>query len=397
LPDQRLKILFLHAADSYFWHNRLGLANALREQGFEIVLMAGVEGQHSEFERNGIRVIPWNLSRQSINPFRELRSFFEVVRVYRRERPDVVHHETFKSIIHGGMAARFVSRIPCVNVVSGLGAVFSRMTIKMRFLRFVLLIILGCVFRNPNSRVVFLNDDNRALLLRCKVVRAEQVSVIPGVGVDIQKFMPSPEPDGVPIVLLPARMLWEKGVAEFIAAAKDLRAKNASARFVLVGAPDYHNPGRIAEEQLEEWNRSGVVEWWRQQQDMPQVYLKSTVICLPSYAEGLPNVLTEAGACGRAVITTSAPGCRQAVSDGVNGLLVPVRSSSALSAAIERLLNDPELRARLGAAGRERAVREFSQEIILKQMIEVYRSLLGDRWPQSTCDSSYEPDTTIGP
>jgi glycosyltransferase involved in cell wall biosynthesis len=372
-----MKILYLYADDTYFWRNRLGLAGEAKKKGFDVVLMAPFGDYRSEIENEGIRVIPWNLSRKSVNPLREMRSFVEVLKIYRQERPDIVQHETLKAVIHGGMAARLSGEIRSVNILCGLGTIFTRPDIKMAILRRWVLRILSTVFRSPGAQVVFHNDGNRDVLLKTYgIVKAEQAHVSPGNGVRIERFTPQPEPNGAPIVLLPARMLWEKGVGEFVAAAMELRKKGISARFVLVGAPDPDNPGCIPEEQLRSWERSGVVEWWGPRNDMPAVYEQSTLVCLPSYAEGLPNVLAEAGASARAVVTTDVPGCRQAVAHEMNGLIVPTRDARALGAAIERLLNDRELRSRLGAMGRERAVREFSHTAIVEQMLRIYSDLL---------------------
>lgn len=387
-----MKIVYLYADDVYFWRNRLGLACEARDQGFEVALMAPFGKHRTALEKEGIRLIPWNLSRKSLNPLRELRSLWEVVRAYERERPDIVQHETLKADVHGAIAARLVGGIASISVICGLGSIFSRATLKMKVLRGLLRFILSLAFDAEDSRVVFLNEDNRDRLLSLNIVRTKQGCVVPGVGVHPERFPSRPEPPGLPMVLLPSRMLWEKGVGEFVAAAAELRGKGTNARFVLAGAPDADNPGCIPEEQLRAWERSGVVEWWGQRNDMPEVYAQSTLVCLPSYAEGMPNVLAEAGASGRAVVTTDVPGCRQAVTHEVNGLIVPARDSKALALAIERLLKDPELRRRLGAMGRERAVKEFSHETIVKQMIGIYRELLGEKWPK---DQKAEPERKV--
>jgi glycosyltransferase involved in cell wall biosynthesis len=383
-----MKILFLYADDAYFWRNRLGLACEMRDQGFDVVLMAPISNYRSEIEREGIRVIPWGLSRKSINPFREFSSFLQVLWVYKRERPDIVQHETLKAIVHGGMASRLGREIPSVNIICGLGAVFMRSDIKINVIRRVLLRVLSTVFSSPNAEVVFQNDHDRRLFVDAGVVTSEQSQVSPGNGVRVERFTPQPEPEGVPIVLLPGRMLWEKGVGEFVAAARSLRERNVPARFVLVGARDPDNPGCIPEEELLSWERSETVEWWRDRADMPSVYAQSTLVCLPSYGEGLPNVLTEAGASGRAVVTTNIPGCLQAVTDGENGLVVPVRDPESLAAAIRRLLEDRDLRRRLGTTGRRRAVQEFSHARIVSQMLGICRNLLDDKWPEHTSSAA---------
>lgn len=381
--SRHLKILFLYADDVYFWRNRLGLACEARDQGFEVVLMAPIGNHLSAIQGEGIRVIPWHLSRKSADPFRELRSLLEVIRTYRAERPDIVQHETLKAALHGGVAARVCGEIRSVSIICGLGAIFTQSNMRMALLRWLVLRILSFGFGAPRARVVFHNGGNRDVLLKTyRVIRDAQSHVSPGNGVRVERFTPEPEPPGTPVVVLPARLLWEKGVGEFVEAAKELKRKGVAARCVLVGAPDADNPGCIPEEQLRAWERSGVVEWWGQRNDMPEVYAQSTLVCLPSYAEGMPNVLAEAGASGRAVVTTDVPGCRQAVTHEVNGLIVPARDAKALAEAIERLLKDGELRRRLGAMGRERAVKEFSHETIVKQMIGIYRELLGEKWPK---------------
>jgi glycosyltransferase involved in cell wall biosynthesis len=376
-----MKILYLYAYEAYFWRNRLDLACEAKTQGFDVVLMTPCGSYRSEIEKRGIRVIPWKVSRKSVNPVRELVSLLEVARVYRREHPDIVQHEALKAVLHGGVAARFTSKAPCVSIICGLGSIFARDAMKMKILRGIVVQALAFVFSTRNARVIVLNDDNRNTLMESKSVKPGQIEVVPGPGISIERFTPQPEPPGTPIVLLPGRMLWEKGIAEFVEAAEDLRGKGISARFVLVGEPDADNPGCISEEQLRSWDRSGAVEWWGQRNDMPAIYAQCTVVCLPSYAEGLPNVLAEAGACARAVVTTDVPGCRQAVSHGVNGLLVPAKDPKALGAAIERLLKDSSLRQRLASRGRERAVKEFSHTTIVNQMLGIYGELLDGKWP----------------
>jgi len=377
-----VKILFLYADDTYFWRNRLGLAAEARQQGLETVLMAPVSDYRAEIEKEDVRVIPWGLSRRNLNPAREFRPFLEVIRVYRRERPDIVQSETLKAILHGGLAARLTGHVPSVNVLCGLGAIFVRLDLKTKLIRWLLLRLLSAIFSGSNTRVVFQNDCDRDLLVGMKVVAREQTYVTPGNGVKVERFVPVPEPEGTPVVLLPGRMLWEKGVGDFVATAEALRKAGVHARFVLVGAPDADNPGCIPESQLRNWHESGVVEWWGSQADMPSIYARSALVCLPSYyGEGLPNVLAEAGASGRAVVACDIPGCRQAVRHGENGLLVPPRDPEALGEAIRLVLADSDLRRRLGASGRQRAVEEFSHARIVNQILGIYRELLGNKWP----------------
>jgi glycosyltransferase involved in cell wall biosynthesis len=252
----------------------------------------------------------------------------------------------------------------------------------MRLLRRGLLALLRFALGNENARVVFQNEENRSFLLREGVAKLHTTAIIRGAGVNVKQFFPRPEPGGPPVVLLASRMLWEKGIGEFVEAARKLRERNVSARLVLVGKPDPENPGSIAETQLWAWAESGLVEWWGHRDDMAKIIAQANIVCLPSsYGEGVPRVLIEAAACGRAIVTTDAPGCRDIVRNGQNGFLVPLRDPEALARALETLVRDPALRCNMGACGREIAVREFSEETVFAQMMTIYQQLLGSLWP----------------
>jgi glycosyltransferase involved in cell wall biosynthesis len=388
-----LKFLFLVTEDWYFFSHRLHLAQAARDAGVEVVVMTHFTDLAPTLVREGFRIIPWQLSRRSLNPLRELRTFFQVIKVYRRERPDLLLHVALKPIIYGGCAAMLLGRIPSVNLIAGMGHVFMSPTWRMRLLRLVLLGLLYFALGNENARAVFQNEENRSLLVQKGVVKLHTTAIVRGAGVDVKQFFPRPEPGGPPVILLASRMLWEKGIGEFVEAARKLRKKNVSARFVLVGKPDPENPGSIAETELRAWAESGFVEWWGHQDDMAKIMTQANIVCLPScYGEGVPRVLIEAAACGRAIVTTNAPGCRDVVRNGKNGFLVPLRDPEALGCALEILVRDPELRSNMGASGREIAVREFSEEAVLAGMITIYQQLLGPMWPATNPGSGVEQD-----
>jgi glycosyltransferase involved in cell wall biosynthesis len=374
-----MKLLFLSTEDSTFWSHRLALARTLRSQGVDVIVMTRSGDHLSRLEEEGFRVIPWSISRKSLNPLQELRSFFQVIRRYREERPDIVHHIALKPIVYGSLAARMCGCIPSVNTVTGLGPIFMRVKLTSRVLRSLLVKVLRLCFRAANGRVIFQNEDDRELFVKTKIATAEKTVVVPGFGVNTEQFVPCPEPDGEFVVMLPARMLWEKGVREFVEAAQELHRRGSSVRMVLVGAPDPDNPGCIPERQLREWAESGNVEWWGQQTEMPDVLHRSHLVCLPSYREGLPKVLLEAGACGRAIVTTDAPGCSYVVRHGENGLLIPIKDPRALVDAIQSLILDRVRRLQMGVAGRERTVKEFSEGMIARQTLDVYAELLNGK------------------
>lgn len=379
-----MKILFLTTEDSSFWSHRLPLARAARDAGAEVVIMTRSGKYRSRLENEGFRIIPWKISRRSLNPIREIFSFLQVLRAYIREQPDLIHHVALKPIVYGGIAARLWGRICTVNSVTGLGPVFINSTPLMVFLKFVLTSALRWVFRASNCVAILQNEDDRDLFVKQKIAMRERTVVIPGFGVDTEHFQPFPEPPGVPIVMLPARMQWEKGVGEFVAAAGELRARGALARMVLVGSPDPNNPGCITETTLKEWVSDGAVEWWGHQENMASVLCQSQVVCLPSYREGLPKVLLEASACGRAVVTTDTAGCSYAVRHGDNGLLVPMKDSRALATAILSLLQDNKMRIEMGANGRTRAVNEFSDKLVAYQTLSVYQDLFNGEVQSAT-------------
>ena len=204
---------------------------------------------------------------------------------------------------------------------------------------------------------------------------AARVPLVPGAGVDIDAFTPTPEPTGTPVVMLPARLLWDKGVGEFVDAARMLKEDGVDARFVLVGDTDLGNRAGVPRDLLDEWREEGAVELWGHRADMPTVYAQANLVCLPSYREGLPKTLLEAAAAGRAIVTTDVTGCRDAVADGKTGVLVPPRDPFALAAAIKALLENPDRCRAYGAAGRSRVEREFSTRIINPQIIGIYRAL----------------------
>jgi glycosyltransferase involved in cell wall biosynthesis len=224
------------------------------------------------------------------------------------------------------------------------------------------------------TKVIFQNTDDLNLFLKNGWVKENQATIIPGSGVDTGRFTPAPkdDPGKIPLVILPARMLWAKGIGEFVEAAHLLRAKGPAIRMALVGDLYSGNPDAIPLESLNRWQQEGSVEWWGWREDMVDVYHQADLVCLPSYHEGLSKTLVEAAACGKAIITTDVPGCRDVVRHGENGLLVPPKNAAALAQAIETLITDPELCANMGARGRQIAEREFAAEKIVAQTLRVY-------------------------
>lgn len=371
------RVLFLITEDWYFWSHRLDLARAAREAGMEVLVATRVQDHGARIEQEGFRLIPIRLRRRSRQPVHEIGTILEIVRLYRRERPDIVHHVALKPILYGSIAARLASIPAVVNAFAGLGYAFIADGQSARLLRTLIGWALRWALALPRSRVIVQNDADRELLTRAGIVPPSLVSVIRGAGVDTAVFAPSPEPYGTPVVLLASRMLWDKGVGEFVEAIRLLKARGLELKAALVGMVDEDNPACIPEAQLRAWQASGVVEWWGHRDEMPSVLASAHVVVLPSYREGLPKVLLEAAACARPIVATDVPGCRDVVRHGENGLLVPPRDARALAEAIGQLVQDRPMRARMGACGRALVEKEFSSERIAQDTLAVYRELLG--------------------
>ena len=378
------RILFVDNDVNSFYAYRIELARGARDSGFE-VHVAAPPGKASEILlAEGLRYHPIPMTRSGLAPWKEFSTISTLFRLYRRVGPDLVHHLRLKPVLYGGLAA-YGARVPAVvGLLTGLGYVFIAETRRALVMR--KLVVLSCkvAFRHGNQRIVFQNPDDQGVFIQNKILPAAQTVLIKGSGVDVQTYVPTPEPEGVPVVVLASRMLRDKGVVEFVEAARELRGAGVSARFVLVGETDPGNPTAITAEQLRAWADEGVIEWWGHQSDMRKVLSQSNIVCLPSLREGVPKVLIEAAACGRAIVTTDAPGCREIVREGENGLLVPVRDSKALADALRLLIESTPLRALMAAKGREIAVAEFSVERVVDETLGVYRELLAASGPRGS-------------
>lgn len=373
-----MKVLFFASSD-HLYRFRIPLAVAVRGEGHEVLFVSPPDPYAVKLAEAGFRWCPLPMKRSGVNPFKELITLLRVARIYRRERPDLVHHFTLKCALYGSLAARSAGIRAVFNAVPGVGYIYTSKDLKARLLRPFVNLLCRVGFRG--TRMIFENPDNREMFLACGITSKGESCVIRSAGVDTNRFTPSPEVCGTPVVLLAGRMLWDKGIGEFVEAVKLLKRLGVIARFVLVGGCDPENPAAVPRRSLEEWAKTGTVEWWGASEDMPAVFASAHVVCLPSYGEGGANVLLEAGACGRPVVATDVPGCRQAVKPGENGLLVPLRDPEALAEAIAILLKDAALRARMGARGREIAVQEFSEERVVRETLALYRELLGAKWP----------------
>ena len=371
------RLMFVVNNPDFFLSHRLPIALAAREAGYE-VHVATMDGPGVRaIVAHGMvhHVVP--MTRSGRNPWQELRTLNALWRLMASVRPDLVHLVTIKPVLYGGLAARLAGVPAMVAAISGLGYVFMRRPDGFDFLRTVVGWLYRTALGHRNSRVVFQNASDRDTLARIGAVRPEQPVMIRGSGVDLERYRATPEPERGVSVVMAARLLRDKGVYEFIDAARLLHERGVPVRLRLAGSPDPGNPASVDPQDLASWRNGGLVECLGERDDIPALYASANIVALPSYREGLPKSLVEAAACARAVVTTDVPGCRDAIEPDRSGLLVPVRDAAALADAIARLVADPGLRRRMGLAGRALAEREFDIAKVVAAHLQVYADLLG--------------------
>lgn len=371
------RLLYVHNAVPYFLSHRLPVARAAQAAGWTVHLAAPEpdEASRARLSAEGIGFHPLPLSRRGMAPWQELQSLLRLARLYREIRPDLIHLVTIKPVLYGALVARLLGAGPRVATVPGRGYVFTTAGgARGAILRAGVGLAYRLALGGANTRVIFQNPDDRDFFVDQGWVEGGKTHVILGSGVDPARYRPLPRPmDGRPRVVFASRMLRDKGVAEFVAAARQLTAEGVAADFVLLGLPDPGNPDSHSEQELAAWHAEGAVQWWGFREDMPEILAATAIVCLPTaYGEGVPRILIEAASCGCALITADRPGCREIVQAGVNGLLVPPRDASALAAALRQLLSDPERCRRFGAAGRARVLAEFSEAHVIAQTLAVY-------------------------
>jgi glycosyltransferase involved in cell wall biosynthesis len=374
-PDNRL-ILFVVNDAGFFLSHRLPLALAAKEQGYDVCIATPPGDGVEQIKAVGLRYRQVSLSRSGANPLAELRTIWNLYKLYRELQPLIVHHVTIKPVLYGTLAARMAKVFAVVNAISGLGFVFLARGRFSAMGRSAVLTSYRWLFSRKRLWVIVQNRDDYDFLLDKGCLSREKIELIRGSGVDMDCFTMSSESDAPPLVVLPGRMLWDKGVGEFVEAAQGLHHMGVEARFALVGGIDPSNPESVPAQRLAQWAREGDVEWWGNRQDMPDIYRDAHIVCLPSYREGLPKVLLEAAASGRAIVATDVPGCREAVLEGENGLLVPARQSKPLGEALRCLITNPSLRQSMGQKGRAMAEAEFSIHQVVERHLAIYRRAL---------------------
>ena len=368
------KIAFVYNSASYLYRFRLGLMLSMKNRGWQVIAVSPFDEYADRIEAEGIRFWALPIHRKAKNPWEDLRIGLRLAGFYRREKPNIVHHFTIKPVIYGTAAARLAGISGIVNLIPGLGHVFLRgggiQSLVENMYRTVF---------SSRVQVIFQNHDDLDFFVKKKIVRKEQSHLILGSGVDTEMFSPDkfhvdPSPTRL-IFSMACRMLWEKGVSEFVEAAKIVKQRNSRAHFRLIGDPDMGNPASVPISWLEEKTTLGFIDWVRHNDDIRPYLSDSAVAVLPSYREGVPRTLLEAAAMAKPIVTTDVPGCREVVEDGVNGFLVPPKNVERLAQAMLKLADDQGMRKKMGQAGREKMLQSFTEHIIIRKTLEVYEKI----------------------
>jgi glycosyltransferase involved in cell wall biosynthesis len=372
------RLLFVVNVDWFFLSHRLGIAKAAMNQGYEVHIATAITGNPKILTDEGLILHHIPLNRSNIDPLSVIKYLFKLIKVFKLVQPDLVHLVTIKPVLIGGIALKFFKVPAVVFAISGMGYVYIGNKFIHQFLRLLSSIIYKLALNHPNAIVICQNADDLKLVKGITNLPRKAFTLIKGSGVDLKKFKPTKLPAQPPIIMFPARMLFDKGVNEFVEAAKRISSNQSieiKARFVLVGMLDDGNKASLKPSDILELEQNNIVEYWGHKESMEEILPLSTVVVLPSYREGLPKVLSEAAACGRPIITTDVPGCRDVLQKNISGLLVPANNSKKLADAMIKLITTPNMCSSFGNAGRIFAEKNFSLEIIINQHIKIYQDL----------------------
>lgn len=378
-----LKVIFFANTEWYLYNFRLAFARFLRDRGFEVVMFSP-EGPYGRLlEAEGFRWITLRMDRLSVHPIRELSVLRQISAVYAAEKPDIVHHFTIKCVVYGSFIAWWHGIRNRVNAIEGMGYVFLSNEVRALALRPIVRLLMRWMVRGKKARVIFHNHEDVLAFGAGSTTGSENVRIILGAGIDTTMFQPAPgdASDGATRVLFAGRLLWDKGVKEYVEAARQLRAAGLKMRFLVAGSPDAGNPASVSMRDVESWQADGSIEYLGHVADMPALLRNIDIMVLPSYREGAPRSLIEAAAAGKAIVATDVPGCKDVVEHGSTGLLVPVREVPPLVEAIRFLHEHPDERRRFGRRGREKALNQFDELLVFEQTYAVYQELLAPALP----------------
>lgn len=379
MPGVNKRLMYVVNVDWFFLSHRLPIALAAMREGYEVHVAVGITDRLAELRSYGFTLHPLRMRRGNSGIADELAAFFELFRLFKTVKPDLVHLVTIKPVLWGGIASR-LARVPAVvAAISGLGFVFVNNGWRAQIRRFLVGSLYRIALGRDGLRIIFQNHNDLNCLVRLARLPAARVNIIRGSGVDLARYTPTIFPDGTPLVIMACRLIADKGVWEFVKAAHLLHERGLLIRFGLVGEIDPDNPASLSDADMDRLRAEGIVELWGMRTDMESVLAQAHVFALPSYyGEGLPKVLIEAAACGRPVVTTDMPGCRDAVDPGMSALLVSPRDSVALADAIQYLIVRPECCKAMGEAGRRLAEQEFDINAVVSKHLHIYEVLIAE-------------------
>ncbi len=367
-------ILYLVTEDWYFWSHRLPIARAARDAGANVMVVTRFNLHKKRIEDEGFTVRHIPFDRSSLNPISDLKILFKLLRLYKSEKPDLVHHVAIKPVLYGSIAARLAEIPAVVNAMAGLGFLFISKKKKEKFIKYAFQKVFRIFANRSNTKLIVQNADDREVFLKSGI-KTDRVVLVRGSGVEIDHYHPTIEDNDTPVALCVSRMLKDKGINELVEAARLLKNRNVSIKIRLVGETDA-NPTSIPKAQLERWVEQDLIEYSGYSDNVAQEYAHSHIAVLPSYREGLPKSLLEAAACGKPIVATDVPGCREICIDGQTGIQVPPQHIEKLADALEQLATNPYLRKTLGKNARFLVEKEFSSTHVNDLTLEIYGELL---------------------
>jgi glycosyltransferase involved in cell wall biosynthesis len=367
------KLLFILNDAHYFISHRLDIALEAQKKDYKVHIATHDIENHQLIKKYGFEFSPIKLSRSGVNIFKELSSFYELYKLLKKIKPDVLHLVTIKPVIYGSIIARIIKLPKVVAAIPGLGHIFTAEKTPNTLLKFLVTCLYKIALYQSNTHVIFQNNDDHNEFLNLNIINSYQAHIINGSGVNLTEYKFTKEnASSSKIIVMACRILQHKGILEFIEACEILTKKNIKAKFILAGKFDLQNPSFIKEETLKNLIKNTTISFIGFQENTYKLFKSAHVVVLPSYREGLPKVLSEAAACGRAIITTNVPGCKDAIIPGVTGLLVPPKNAHALAEAIEFLIKNDALRISMGNKARQFAEKQFNIDNIVKQHLDIY-------------------------
>lgn len=372
---QNKKLLFLVTELGYFCSHRLNLALEAKRAGFDVGVVTNCELRSNlsryEIHLKELEIYHLPFHRSRLNPFAEIKTLGQIWKIYRQIRPDIVHHVALKPVIYGTFCALLAGIPHIVNALGGMGYLFTHRSVKSLIIRPFLAFAFWILLNNRHCALILQNPDDVELMT--SFIDRDKICLIRGAGVDLKMFHPSDEPPSPPITaLMVSRLLWSKGIGELVEAARILKKQGFPLQIQVAGDIDALNPASISPATLMSWKEENVVTWLGAVEDTPPLYANCHIAVLPSYREGLPKSLLEAAACGKPIVTTDVPGCREVVNQRENGFLVPAKNAVALAKALKELGELSEVRVRMGQVSRQIAEQEFDEKKIIAETLAIY-------------------------